>query len=112
MSIIWLDCRRRAAEDRERRQHDTQPDAEINQRRDLAVVCRLNGNFQPDDSIFINISARAPTSEGDGAFLINPCGLRSDEVTAGNLVTVNPERRIYATSITVCCLSARPWVRV
>lgn len=70
------------------------PMPENNRRRDLAVVCRLNGHFQPDDSIFTDISARAPKSEGDGALLINPCGLRRDEVTAGNLVTVDPERRI------------------
>jgi len=40
-------------------------------------------------AIFTHISAKAPKSEGDHAFLINPYGLRFDEVTAGNLAVID-----------------------
>lgn len=59
------------------------------ERIDLAAAYRLIAHFGLDDSIFTHISARAPADEGDHAFLINPFGLRFDEVTAGNLVTVD-----------------------
>lgn len=75
----------------------TQP-PEDNQRRDLAVAYRLIAHFQLDDSIFTHISARAPKDEGDEAFLINPFGLRFDEVTADNLVTVDLEGQILRDS--------------
>lgn len=60
----------------------------------LAAAYRLVAHFHMDDSIFTHISARAPQDEGEHAFLINPYGLRFDEVTAGNLVTVDLEGNI------------------
>lgn len=64
------------------------------ERVELAAAYRLIAHFKMDDSIFTHISARAPADEGDHAFLINPYGLRFDEVTAGNLVTVDLEGNI------------------
>lgn len=55
----------------------------------LAAAYRLIAEFGMDDSIFTHISAKAPAAEGDEAFLINPYGLRFDEVTASTLATVN-----------------------
>ncbi|WP_223428110.1 class II aldolase/adducin family protein [Tateyamaria pelophila] len=55
----------------------------------LAAAYRLVAYFGLDDSIFTHISARAPASEAEHGFLINPFGLRFDEVTASNLVTVD-----------------------
>lgn len=55
----------------------------------LAAAYRLIAHFGLDDSIFTHISARAPAAEADHGFLINPYGLRFDEVTASNLVTVD-----------------------
>ena len=40
-------------------------------------------------SIFTHISASAPQDEGEHAFLINPFGLRFNEVRASNLVAVD-----------------------
>ena len=59
------------------------------ERRDLAAAYRLVAHFGLDDSIFTHISARAPSDEGEHAFLINPFGLRFDEVTASTLVSVD-----------------------
>lgn len=64
------------------------------ERVELAAAYRLVAEFGMDDSIFTHISARAPEAEGGHAFLINPYGLRFDEVTAGNLVTVDLEGNI------------------
>lgn len=64
------------------------------ERVELAAAYRLIAEFGMDDSIFTHISAKAPASEGDHAFLINPYGLRFDEVTAGNLVTVDLDGNI------------------
>lgn len=55
----------------------------------LAAAYRLVAHFGLDDSIFTHISSRAPAAEADHGFLINPFGLRFDEVTASNLVTVD-----------------------
>ena len=60
----------------------------------LAAAYRLITEFGMDDSIFTHISARAPAEEGEHAFLINPYGLRFDEVTASNLVTVDIDGEI------------------
>ncbi|MCV0378514.1 class II aldolase/adducin family protein [Nitratireductor sp.] len=59
------------------------------ERIELAAAYRLVAHYNLDDSIFTHISARAPENEGEHAFLINPFGLRFDEVTASNLVTVD-----------------------
>jgi ribulose-5-phosphate 4-epimerase/fuculose-1-phosphate aldolase len=64
----------------------------------LAAAYRLIAHFQMDDSIFTHISARAPADEGDHAFLINPYGLRFDEVSASNLVTVDLDGSILRDS--------------
>ncbi len=58
-------------------------------RRDLAAVYRLVAQHGWDDLIFTHISARVPGPEHH--FLINPFGLRFDEVTASNLVKIDVE---------------------
>ena len=60
----------------------------------LAAAYRLIAHFGLDDSIFTHISARAPKNEAEHGFLINPFGLRFDEVTASNLVTVDLDGKI------------------
>jgi len=64
-------------------------DAVPAERLHLAAAYRLVAHFGLDDSIFTHISARAPKEEAEHGFLINPFGLRFDEVTASNLVTVD-----------------------
>jgi ribulose-5-phosphate 4-epimerase/fuculose-1-phosphate aldolase len=54
---------------------------------DLAAAYRLVAHHGLDDSIYTHISARVPGS--DGHFLINPFGLRFEEVTASNLVKID-----------------------
>ena len=59
-------------------------------RRDLAAAYRLIALEGMDDSIYTHISARLPDGPGgQKQFLLNPYGLRFDEVTASNLVTVD-----------------------
>ena len=59
-------------------------------RRDLAAAYRLIALEGMDDSIYTHISARLPAGPGgEQRFLLNPYGLRFDEVTAANLVTVD-----------------------
>ena len=60
---------------------------EASVRRDLAAVYRLVALHGWDDLIFTHISARVPGPEHH--FLINPFGLRFDEVTASNLVKID-----------------------
>lgn len=60
----------------------------------LAAAYRLVAHFGLDDSIFTHISARAPSGEAEHGFLINPFGLRFDEVTVSNLVTVDLDGKI------------------
>jgi ribulose-5-phosphate 4-epimerase/fuculose-1-phosphate aldolase len=62
-------------------------DATRQSRIDLAAAYRLIHRFGLDDSIFTHISARLPGRHD--RFLINPYGLRFEEVTASNLVTVD-----------------------
>lgn len=57
-------------------------------RRDLAAVYRLVAHFGMTDLIFTHISLRLPGPEP--RFLINPYGLLFEEVTASNLVVVDP----------------------
>jgi ribulose-5-phosphate 4-epimerase/fuculose-1-phosphate aldolase len=54
---------------------------------DLAVCYRLVALFGWDDLVFTHISARVP-GEGE-AFLINPCGMLFEEITASSLVKVD-----------------------
>ena len=59
-------------------------------RRDLAAAYRLIAHFGMDDGLYTHISARLPDGPGgEKRFLLNPYGLRFDEVTAANLVTVD-----------------------
>ncbi|TGD97393.1 class II aldolase/adducin family protein [Methylobacterium nonmethylotrophicum] len=59
---------------------------------DLAAAYRLIHRLGLDDSIYTHISARLPGPEH--RFLINPYGLRFEEVKAGNLVTVDLEGHV------------------
>src|SRR5438552_17979725 len=54
---------------------------------DLAAAYRLIHRLGLDDSIYTHISVRLPGR--NDRFLINPSGLRLEEVTASNLVTVD-----------------------
>ncbi|WP_300297201.1 class II aldolase/adducin family protein [Ferrovibrio sp.] len=56
---------------------------------DLAAAYRLVHRLGLDDSIYTHISARLPGTHEK--FLINPYGMRFDEVKASNLVTVDIE---------------------
>lgn len=59
-------------------------------RRDLAAAYRLIAIHGLDDSIYTHISARLPDGpDGRHRFLLNPFGLRFDEVTPDNLVTID-----------------------
>lgn len=59
-------------------------------RKDLAAAYRLIALLGMDDGIYTHISARLPDGPGgESRFLLNPYGLRFDEVTASNLVTVD-----------------------
>lgn len=59
-------------------------------RRDLAAAYQLIAHLGMDDGIYTHISARLPNGpDGARRFLLNPFGLRFDEVTASNLVTVD-----------------------
>ncbi|HTJ96504.1 MAG TPA: class II aldolase/adducin family protein [Rhodocyclaceae bacterium] len=60
---------------------------------DLAAAYRLSARMGWDDLIYTHITARVPGE--DGAFLINPFGLRFDEITASNLVKINIHGQIY-----------------
>ena len=66
-------------------------DAERETRVDLAACYRLVAHFGYDDVIWNHISARIP---GEESFLINPWGLRYDEITASNLVKVDLEGKV------------------
>jgi ribulose-5-phosphate 4-epimerase/fuculose-1-phosphate aldolase len=66
-------------------------EAEHQTRVDLAACYRLAAHFGYDDVIWNHISARVP---GEESFLINPLGLRYDEIRASNLVKVDPEGRV------------------
>lgn len=59
---------------------------------DLAAAYRLIHRLGLDDSIYTHISARLPGR--DDRFLINPYGMRFEEVTASNLVTVDLDGKV------------------
>ncbi len=65
------------------------PEAEWEQRVDLAACYRLVAHFGWDDLIFTHISARVPGPEHH--FLINPYGLMFEEITASSLVKIDVE---------------------
>ncbi|WP_026318137.1 class II aldolase/adducin family protein [Algicola sagamiensis] len=64
-------------------------------RLDLAACYRLVAHFGWDDLIYTHISARVPDTE---TYLVNPYGLRFDEVTASNLVRVNLKGEVIGNS--------------
>lgn len=59
---------------------------------DLAAAYRLIHRLGLDDSIYTHISVRLPGR--NDRFLINPYGMRFEEVTASNLVTVDLDGKI------------------
>lgn len=67
------------------------PDAEWKARIDLAACYRLADLFGFSDIIWNHITAKVP---GSGHFLINRFGLRHDEVTASNLVTLDHDGNV------------------
>lgn len=56
---------------------------------DLAATYRLAALYGWDDMIFTHISVRAPSSDGEHLFLLNPYGVFFDEMTASALVKVD-----------------------
>ena len=70
---------------------------EWQQRVDLAALYRLVAMHGWDDFLFTHLSARVPGPEQH--FLINPLGLRFEEVTASNLVKVDHEGNKVLESI-------------
>jgi ribulose-5-phosphate 4-epimerase/fuculose-1-phosphate aldolase len=62
------------------------------QRIDLAAAYRLIHRLGLDDSIYTHISVRLP--DRHDRFLINPFGMRFEEVTASNLVSVDIDGNI------------------
>ncbi len=62
-----------------------------NRRVDLAAAYRLAARFNLSDIIWNHITAKLP---GTSHFLINRFGLRYDEVTASNLVTVSSDGEV------------------
>lgn len=56
---------------------------------ELAACYRLAAHFRLTDLIYTHITARVPGEEG--RFLINPYGLRWEEITASNLVKIDVE---------------------
>jgi ribulose-5-phosphate 4-epimerase/fuculose-1-phosphate aldolase len=58
---------------------------------DLAAAYQLAAIFKWTDLIYTHFSARVPGSED---FLVNPYGLMFDEITASNLVKVDPQGKV------------------
>src|SRR3954468_12708237 len=58
---------------------------------DLAAAYQLAHLFKWSDLIYTHFSARVP---GSHDFLINPYGLMFDEITASNLVKINPQGNV------------------
>ncbi|CAN7683352.1 class II aldolase/adducin family protein [Bosea sp. LjRoot9] len=67
-------------------------EATLQIRIDLAAAYRLIHRLGLDDSIYTHISARLPGREDH--FLINPYGMRFEEVCASNLVTVDLDGKV------------------
>lgn len=68
---------------------DSVSQEEWSTRTDLAALYRLVAQHGWDDFLFTHLSARVPGPEHH--FLLNPLGLRFDEVTASSLVKVDTE---------------------
>ena len=88
-------------------------DATHQARVDLAAAYRLIHRLGMDDSIYTHISVRLPGTHD--RFLINPYGMRFEEVSASNLVTVDidgkaPVRTLagsFTTRVWSCIRSSR-----
>ncbi len=78
----------------------TRPDgisaAEWDTRVNLAAAYRLAAKYRFTDLIYTHITARVPDAEGH--FLINPYGLRWEEITASNLVKIDVDGNKVAPS--------------
>jgi len=59
---------------------------------DLAACYRLVAHYGWDDLVFTHITARVPGPEHH--FLINPYGMMFDEITASNLVKIDPQGKV------------------
>lgn len=66
-------------------------DAEWQTRKELAACYRLAAHFRLTDLIYTHITAKVPGEPGH--FLINPYGLRWEEITASNLVKIDSDGR-------------------
>ena len=66
---------------------------EWSNRVNLAACYHLADYFQMSDIIWNHITSK--TSEEKETFLINPFGLRYDEITASNLVEITPEGKVF-----------------
>ena len=65
---------------------------------DLAACHRLAEMYRFSDIVWNHITARVP--DGSGRFLINMFGLRFDEVTASNLVTLDESGNVVVPPMT------------
>jgi ribulose-5-phosphate 4-epimerase/fuculose-1-phosphate aldolase len=62
----------------------------------LAACYRLIAHFGMDDLVYTHITARVPAARGQ--FLINPYGLRFDEITASSLVKIDYDGKVVDPS--------------
>jgi ribulose-5-phosphate 4-epimerase/fuculose-1-phosphate aldolase len=69
------------------RTKEVEASAEWRTRMELAACYRLAAHYRMTDLIYTHITARVPGEEG--AFLINPYGLRWEEITASSLVKID-----------------------
>ena len=74
-----------------RKNQNSYSEAEWQTRVDLAACHRLSVRFNMDEIVWNHISARIP---GTYNFLLNRFGLRFDEVTASNLITLDQEGNV------------------
>ncbi len=70
--------------------------AEWESRVDLAAAYRLAAHYRLTDLIYTHITASVPDEAGH--FLINPYGLRWEEITASNLVKIDVDGNKVASS--------------
>lgn len=69
--------------------HSEPERVEAHHRFQLAAFFRLLAMFGMTDHIYTHVSAAVPGAGGQRHFLINPYGLRFEEVTASNLVKID-----------------------
>src|SRR4029450_11852035 len=84
---MWAKAKMTSAAQNTAKAWPSAADQPLQIRIDLAAAYRLIHRLGLDDSIYTHISARLPGRQD--RFLINPYGLRFEEVTASNLVTVD-----------------------